>query len=271
MGDTISAIIFLSVLAILYASVNLPPKEKKRNSSTGGEPPSLGKAFEEITEQRKRETEAKEREERQKALDELAAKNKKLDARIQKEIDKCGSENIKFLLKSLQSEVVVDEFSYSEKEWLFNDGNLRDLGELEQHKHDLKKMHYHEHPEDFDKECRQTNAAYFLIPFIFVFILCMGTCSEETGGIDDPVSWILIGPIALFLALGAAIIGMGAGHKKNLNKAEKYDIHNARTAYERKELNTLIVGGAASGLHLMHHAKKNLKEISNPDGWKEMK
>lgn len=270
--NEVIAIISLLLLVALIIVLGLLPKERKNcNTSPPKESPSIEKAIEEITEKRKRDAEIEQYKEQQEKYNEIMAKDTKLNSLIEKEILKCESENIKFLLRELQKEDAVDELTFSEKEWLFNNGELRDESEIIQHEHELKEMYYQEHPEVFDQECKQTNAAFFLVPFVAIFILCMGQCSNKAGGIGDPAAWLLIGPFALFLALGGAIIGLSAGHKSNLKKAEEYHINNSRTDYEKKELNALKVGGVASAIYMLHHAKSNLDEIRNPDSWKEMK
>lgn len=220
-------------------------------------------AYKELEEREIKAKKQQEEIETAKRLEELSSKTKSLNELIKKAIEREKSPNIKELLTSILNNPVVDDFSFEEKAWLFNNGNLRKLSEIEQHEHELKEKYYDEHPDVFDSECKKVNAAACWLPFFLIFFLIIGA-----GRADEA---FLLAPFALIAALFAGLVGMGVGHKINLDRAKEYNIDNNRTAYERKELALTKAGLLFTTVRTLHHAKKNLKEFANVDSWKEMK
>ena len=235
------------------------------------EPKSPNSAYSIIEERRKAEQKRKEQEEKERQERILKEKSEKLNESIKKAMKEETHPSIKQLLKTMLETEVVDDVSYEEKKWLFNNGKLRILSEIEQHEHELKEKYYHDHPEAFDSECKKVNAAACWLPFIFGFLLCLGQCTQSNGGSINGAEAIFIIPLCLIVALIFGLIGMGFGHKANLEKAKQYNINNERTAYERRELGLCKVAGIASAVDIMHHAKNTVKDIANVDSWKEMK
>ena len=231
------------------------------NNPSSAEKVSL--AYKELEEKEREEKKQREKEDNERKQKILAEKTKTLNESIQKAMKKEKSPNIKELLKTILETPVGDEFSFNEKSWLFNDGKLRKLSEIEQHEHELKEKYYDEHPEVFDSECRKVNTAALWIPFFIVFFMVVGTVSND--------EFIMIFPFAIIAAMFAGLVGMGVGHKVNLERAKEYNIDNDRTAYERKELMLTKAGLLFTTVSTLHHAKKNLKDIVNVDSWKEMK
>ncbi len=221
-------------------------------------------AYKELEEREREEKRRRDEEERARKAEILANKTKSLNESIQRAIKEEKSPNIKELLKSILETAVEDEFSYEEKAWLFNYGRLRKLSEIEQHEHELKEKYYADHPEAFDTECKKVNAAACWIPFFLIFFLILSRAGSEGEA-------IVLAPFALVAALFAGLIGMGFGHKANLDRAKEYDIDNERTAYERKELALTKAGLLFTTVSTLHHAKKNLKEIADVDSWKKSK
>ena len=115
--------------------------------------------------------------------------------------------------------------------------------------------------EIYDSQCRKINLAAFLIPFFLA-----GLPIFFALGCDI---WFLSLPIALFVALGAGLIGMIIGHSINIKRAKTEGIpdNNPRVQYEKNERNIAIIGGVVSMHSLYKKGKSTIKDIENVDGW----
>ncbi len=218
-------------------------------------------ALQEIEEQRKQERLKKEEEERLRAEEELKQKSEKLNVQIQEAINLTKSQNIKLLLQDILNSPVKDKSSLIEKKWLFNNGKLRTLEEIETHEHELRRIFLEEHPEYYNKMCNDRNIKYGVVGFM---IGCFSVAFTE-------INKGLLGLPCLFTGLLGVAFAECISHSTNIKYAEEINFFSDKVYKEKTALNTYTTGSAASGLYLLHHTKKSLKEISNPDSWKEMK
>lgn len=115
--------------------------------------------------------------------------------------------------------------------------------------------------EIYDAQCRKINLAAFFIPFFLV-----GLPIFFALGCDI---WFLSLPIALFVALGAGLIGMIIGHSINITRAKSRGIpnDNPRVKYEKNEKNIAIIGGILATHSLYKKGKASVKDIADVDSW----
>lgn len=165
-------------------------------------------------------------------------------------------------LEELLAAEIETEEQYDEIYWLYNYGELRTEEEVLE-RENARRAERYVSSGDFDRDCATTNAAAFWIPFVVTFVIVFFAIDFWPIGI----------PVGIFVALIPGAIGMAIGHRLNLLRADTNGIQagNPRVAYERRELDTLAVGGAVTTARLAHRARKTVGDITNVDGWKHMK
>ena len=118
---------------------------------------------------------------------------------------------------------------------------------------------------EFDSKRHIVNTIAFWGPAIITF--CLLFFFNE-----DFKSCPVIGiPLSVCAALFTGIVGMLIGYKINISNAEALDIKSRAVEEEKLKLKTGIIAGTIGTTTTMHHSKNAIKEILNPDSWKEMK
>lgn len=168
------------------------------------------------------------------------------------------------ILQSIYSIDCKTEEDFNDKVYLFNDGDLRPLDEVTavmNYRYSKKKFKLG----DFNKERHRVNACAFFIPFTVSLILCFMLFYD--GGL---LFGLLLG---LPISLTVSMICMLIGYKHNIERAKDYGFTQEHPIVQEEELK--FKAGVAScvtaAVHIAHHTKKAVKEVADPDSWKEMK
>lgn len=149
----------------------------------------------------------------------------------------------------------LDELEYVD--FLYDNGKLRYESEIKEWNSVKNAM------SNFDEIRHKNNRRAFLIPLIVVFIISQFIIRD-----------IIIGPVlGLVFGLIAAIIGSIISYTKNIELAKRLHIpdNDPRVQDEVNKKRGAIIAGIGSAVIIGNHAKKKLKEITNVDGWSEMK
>lgn len=147
----------------------------------------------------------------------------------------------------------LDRIAYA-----YNGGNLRSYEELEtydkQHSHKFMYKNY--------------NVIRHFVNF-FCIVTPFGLMLRKTISMKN----ILFYPIGLLIALILAYIGSLMGNTININYAEQCGLADTdcRVAEEKFKRRTGIYAGVFSAFSIFRHTKKSVKDIANPESWKEMK
>lgn len=254
MKDTIIAC-FILVAVIIISIILMSPLVNK--------PPNHNDLYElhkEVAILRKKKREEEERKERE----EFEKKVKELNDKILEQYKICTNDKIKELFYLIYCLEANNETDYQEKLWQFNDGELRTPNEVEEHLEELKKSDYYKSG-DFDFTCMLVNFIAFSIPFFSSLFITIAVIGWNL--------WFIGLPIGLLLGLLGALIGMTIGHKINISNAENHNVpaSNPNVQFSKKELNIAKIASPLAAIGILHHIKKGIKDISNVDGWKDIK
>ena len=188
---------------------------------------------------------------------------KELLETIKEDLD--NSENIlrKKVLESLLRRPILDEDDLVKLDFLYNDGNLRNDEEasyMERYFNTKRKR------ENFNEERHKVNTIAFIVPFTTVTIIM---CIVISKSFFFPLYLI----IALVPGLVAGLIGSIIGYSTNIRNAKEYCISDddPRLKEEILKRKAAIAAGITSSIIIGHHAKKDLKELTNVESWSEMK
>lgn len=168
------------------------------------------------------------------------------------------------ILQAIYSIECKTEDDLYDKIYLFNDGDLKpreDVENLINYRYKKKEFKLG----DYNKERHIVNVCTFFVPLIVTFVLFFM--------LFDDMIWIFRVPIALLLGLIASTIFMIVGYNRNIKRAKDYDIpeYDPRVQAEKLKLKVGIASSVAAGVGVLHHTKNAVKEVSDPDTWKEMK
>ena len=198
----------------------------------------------------------------------------KLHNRIKAGISKLENQN-KHKLAPTQVEVnnfLIKEYKYlltlnikvrrglNYVDWRYNNGALRTEEEIIKEKKRISDEIFLESG-DFEKKCNVTTLATFGIGFLGIFNFALGDAIYAR----DATIFLVALPFMCIAGFITSIIG----HIINLSRAK---IHNVPKTHPQviKEgvgLATCIIAGTS----FLRHTKKAVKDITNVDGWKEMK
>lgn len=198
----------------------------------------------------------------QKRLDEFQEKRKRLRDDINFRLDNHLSDNEYKLVKQISEMPDYDTKTYEEKYWLWNYGKYRTKTELEIREQEKRNAFY---ANSYDSKHNQFQ--FLCIIPVIIWLLLVGRSSEfpigrfMNGLFTSPIMLIFV---SLFSII-ASNIKLKEMNKHNLPRESKYYIK------EKANRDIGSVGFAASVSSLFKRSKDNLKEISNPDTWKQMK
>ena len=198
------------------------------------------------------------------ALDKLISESIDIKAFIKQTRDKCKDNDRLQLFDDILNIEVKNESDLQRIVFLFNNGKLRTKEEIEEYN---EYMRWEDHRKNFDAERHKINVLAFFIPFISVFCLVL-------FGVKDFIElWFIGVPVSLCVALFAGWIGMMAGYSINISNAKVYglDDDNPSVMKEKVKRGVGFASGGAAGVSMYRNLKKNFKDITNVDGWKEMK
>lgn len=183
-------------------------------------------------------------------------KTEKLKSLIKQNIDNtldCGKVS---RMKQLLLYDVKTERDYQELLFLYHGGLLRTKEEIDKHKLFTK---YNQ----FDENRHVVNSFAYIFPFVITFVIVVLSY-------DCPYVNIVI---ALFAGMLAAMIGSLIGYAINVSNASSLEIDESSQAVV-EERNKFTAGTITTGTTMLYVAKKTkdgIKEVADPDSWKEMK
>lgn len=126
-----------------------------------------------------------------------------------------------------------------------------------------KEQHLYE-DDKYEKACRERNGISWLPLIIGIFISVITFCCG---------AWL--GAIGIFmLSLLITAVSSTVASAKNVSDAKYYNLSKASNKRIQKETinrNAGIAGLAGGTIATGRHAKKAIKELSDPDTWNEMK
>lgn len=174
----------------------------------------------------------------------------------------CNDNIDKQVFNSLLQTEIKNETDYERLQFVYNDGKLRSNEEVNDYDWQIQCQKYRE---NFNTERHKVNIIAFFLPFTLTFTFFTALLWK---------SWRYISLLpSAFLAFIAGHIGMIVGYKINLSNAELYGIPKDDPAVkaERIKKTSAVIGGAVAAGSIIHHTKSAVKDITNVDGWKEMK
>lgn len=161
----------------------------------------------------------------------------------------------------------IDKATYDDIYWLYNYGDLRTDSEC------------YVHSGEFQSDC---NKRSYGLPYGLFFggylIVLIPFMAKLYDGSSPSVICGFIGGSVLGCLLGGilGLIGCAVGESINKSESERMlnqgiDEATPMAKRARTNLNVTAASTALVSAHLVHHAHKNVKDITNVDGWKEMK
>jgi len=197
------------------------------------------------------------------------------DCMKQYNFNKLKSELIDMLQKDLHSRTDVSEQAYinyllnqdmnnydeiNRIIFAYNDGNLRSYEEL--NIYDNRKKHWFLY-NNYNFIRHLINCLCLFVPFCLLF---NKTLKESKNN-------ILLFPIGLAVSLLASYICGMFGYTLNIGLASHCGIaeDDPRVESEHIKRKVGIFAGVVGGASTIRHAKKNIRDFTNVDSWKEMK
>jgi hypothetical protein len=190
-------------------------------------------------------------------------KIKELKDTIKDDADSCEDAIIKKVLTAMYKTRINNNEDYERLKFLYNDGELRtniEVREYDKHVSNIK------HINNFDSERHTNNTLGFFIPFLISFILALIAFTQE-------LTIYISLPVSLVVALTAGCFGCLISSYNNISNAEEYGI-SADDDRVQDETNNAKVGTVSiigGTVHTLHKTKNAVKDLTNVDGWKEMK
>lgn len=176
--------------------------------------------------------------------------------------DLCSRTNVseKSFVNYLLNEKISNYDELNRIIFAYNDGDLRSYEEL--NNYDNKKKHWFLY-KNYNFVRHLINTACLLVPF--------GLMLNKTLKMSK--NNILLFPIGLTLSLFVSYICGMFGYTLNIGLASYCGIaeDDPKVCSERIKRKLGIFAGAVGGISTIKHTKKNIKDITNVDSWKEMK
>lgn len=198
--------------------------------------------------------------EKEKAIRQFNKEKKELLDYIKSDIEYCDDIIKKKVLKELLNHPLETQADYERLKYIYNYGQLRSNEEV---KHYDRYVNTKEQRENYDNERHRVNLLAFVIPFISVFIIVYAATGFPLFGV----------PLGFIIGGFAGYIGMIIGYNINISKAKEYCISDTDPSVidEKRKRAVGIAAGIAAGTSIGKHAKKNTKELLNPDSWNKNK
>ena len=193
----------------------------------------------------------------------IKANISKLENQNKHKLDPTQIEVNNFLIKEYKKLLTLNtktRWKLDYVNWRYNGGALRTEEEIIKEEKRISDKLFLESG-NFEKDCMFTTLATFGIGFIGAFILTLNATSNDGG-----VAIILL---ALPFMCIAGFITSIIGHAINISEAKSHNVPKThpQVIKEGVGLATCIIAGTS----FLRHTKKAVKDITNVDGWKEMK
>lgn len=155
-------------------------------------------------------------------------------------------------------------------EWLFNYGNLRTDEEIAQRN---KEVHddYYVRSGQFGKDCAKTSFAAYAVPFVIGFVIPVAWCCSE---FKDFGFGVFMGFLpGIIVGSFFALIGGAIGHSMNVSAGKALSTPAAAPVIRDQQIKrgAAITGAVVGATSAYRNTKRAVKDLTNVDGWKQMK
>lgn len=220
----------------------------------------LSCSYDEVTKLRMEEL----KKEKEQKLKEFKSKVERLNNEIFTKYTECEDEKLKKLLYQVYTQEVNNDYDYNEKEWMFNNGNLRTYDEILEHNY-RKGVNKEYLSGSYKVKCNLITTVSFLVPFLlgtFCIMYLIGLKVWFIGLLPGMVVGGILG-----------LIGMSIAHRANIDTLEAMGVSECdpQLQFERRELSIGKVGLPLVLLSGFKNIGSGIKKIGNPDSWKKMK
>lgn len=119
--------------------------------------------------------------------------------------------------------------------------------------------------ERYHKDCLKNDLLSFWVPFGLGTFITMCILGLDIWFITILPGLVVGGVLGLICSYIA--------HRYNISQADEYGVSkdNPTLQSEIREKQIAEVVGPVTAIHVAHHTSKSIKEIGNPDSWKEIK
>ena len=193
----------------------------------------------------------------------IKANISKLENQNKHKLDPTQIEVNNFLIKEYKKLLTLNtktRWKLDYVNWRYNGGALRTEEEIIKEEKLISDKLFLESG-NFEKECKVRTLASFCIGFLGVFNLALGNAIHAR----DATIFLVALPFMCIVGF----ITSSIGHAINISEAKFYNVPKThpQVIKEGVGLATCIIAGTS----FLRHTKKAVKDITNVDGWKEMK